>query len=61
MISKTIYARHTDKEGKVHVAEHRVWDEQTFMNARQEEAKKIGGKSSVEQITRYQYLSEKCS
>lgn len=59
MMSKTIYARHTDKEGKTHVAEHRVWDEETFMKARQEEAKKIGGKSSVEQITHFEYMAEK--
>ena len=43
-----IWVRYTDREGRVHTVQHRVWDVGLFMTKREEEAGKSGGK--VEQV-----------
>lgn len=54
-----IYVRHTSKDGSSYAQEHRVWDADRFMQARQAEVKKEAGKAAVQQLTQAQYLSEK--
>ena len=54
-----IYVRHTAKCGSSHVQSHRVWDAERFMQARMEEAKKVGGKAKAEQLTHEEFLSQK--
>ena len=56
MNTTTIYMRRTDKEGRLTVTEHRVWDADRFMATRHAEAVKEGGKSKAEQITRGDFL-----
>ena len=54
-----IYVRHTDKDGKSYVSEHRVWDADLFMATHQTEAQKEGGKASAVQITKEQFTKER--
>ena len=54
-----IYVRHTSKDGSSYTQEHRVWDADRFMQARQTEVKKEGGKAAVQQLTRDQFLADK--
>lgn len=54
-----IHVRHTSKDGSSYVQEHRVWDAERFMAARQAEAKQEGGKAAVQQLTCEQFLAEK--
>jgi hypothetical protein len=58
-VGKTIYLRHTDKEGHQHVMEHRVWDADLFVSTRSDEARKAGGEAKIETITSEQYKEEK--
>lgn len=58
---RDVYARHTGKDGKSYVAEHRVWNSDLFFAARTKEAAEInakdkGARAGIEQITRAQYL-----
>lgn len=57
-LARDVYARHTNKEGKSYVAQHRVWDAARFFAARADEAAKEGGKAKCEQITEEQYRKE---
>lgn len=50
MACRDIWVKYTDKHGKSHTAYHRVWDVGLFMEARQREAIKEGGKAAVEQV-----------
>lgn len=59
MIGRDIYMRHTDKDGKSYVQEHRVWNADRFVEAQLDEALKLGGKAMVQQITHEQYLRAK--
>lgn len=54
---RTIWMRYTDKAGKSHAVEHRVWDKDIFLSARASDAQREGGKA--EQITEAQYRSER--
>lgn len=54
-----IYVRHTSKDGSSYVQEHRVWDAERFMSARQDEAQKAGGKAAAQQLTREQFIEAK--
>lgn len=47
-VSRDVWLKHTDKKGHTHVTHHMVWDIGLFMEARQKEAAKEGGK--VEQV-----------
>jgi hypothetical protein len=57
MNSLEIYLRSTDKDGRLSITEHQVWDVNLFMEARQAEATKAGGKAAAERITREQYIA----
>jgi len=48
MLGRDIWVKYTDKDGKSHVMHHVAWDVGRFMEARQIEAAKLGGK--VEQV-----------
>lgn len=60
-----IWMRYTDNEGRIHVMEHIVWDEDTFLAAKQAEAaaertRAKPGKpalAAAERITRAEYQS----
>lgn len=54
-----IYVRHTSKDGSSYVQEHRVWDAERFMSARQDEAQQAGGKAAAQQLTREQFQAQK--
>ena len=54
-----IYVRHIDKDGRSCIQQHRVWDGERFMAARQAEARKEGGKAGAEQLSREQFLAQK--
>jgi len=54
-----LYARHTDKDGKTFVQEHRVWNRDRFVRMAHERAAEIGGKSKFEQISKHQYQQER--
>jgi|GEM_PF-3014313 len=54
-----IYVRHTGKDGKSYFSEHRGWDAERFITARQAEAAKEGGMASAVQITHQQFLKER--
>lgn len=56
---RDIFVRHTGKEGNSFVQQHRVWDADRFLNARQADAIKAGGKAKAEQITQEQFAKEK--
>lgn len=56
---RDIYLRHTDKNGKSYVQEHRVWDADRFVASQVGAAVKEGGKAFAQQITREQYLKER--
>lgn len=45
MMGKDIWVKYTTKDGKHHVAYHRVWDIGRFMIAKQAEMEKLGGKA----------------
>lgn len=45
MMGKDIWVKYTTKDGKSHVAYHRVWDIGRFMIAKQAEMEKLGGKA----------------
>jgi hypothetical protein len=55
--SRNLYMRYRSKEGAQHVMEHRVWDADIFVAARQAEAREKGG--VAEPISREQYLKER--
>lgn len=65
--ARDLYLRHTDTSGHSYVMEHRVWDVDTFLAARQAEAKKLNAevkgdgprKAGVQQITEDQYRKER--
>lgn len=59
MTPRDIYMRHTGKDGKSYVHEHRVWDAERFIASQQDAAAKEGGKAKAEQITHEQYLAER--
>ena len=48
MACRDIWVKYTDKDGKHFTQYHRVWDVGLFMEAKEREAKKQGGK--VEQV-----------
>lgn len=62
-----LYMRHTTVEGKTSVVQHRVWDKEAFVAARQSEAEKENAKqpsgaprkAAVQQITHEQYIKER--
>ncbi|MDR0215942.1 MAG: hypothetical protein LBJ15_18365 [Comamonas sp.] len=54
-----IYVRHTSKDGSSYVQEHRVWDAERFMRARQDEAQQAGGKAAAQQLTLEQFQAQK--
>lgn len=45
MMGKDIWVKYTTKDGKSHVAYHRVWDIGRFMIAKQAEMEKLSGKA----------------
>ena len=47
-VSRDVWIKNTDRDGKSHVSHHMVWDIGLFMAAREKEAVKVGGK--VEQV-----------
>lgn len=57
MICETIFLRHTDKEGKSYVHEHRVWDRDLFLKSTAAAALKAGGKA--EAITEQDFKAER--
>lgn len=59
MVCRDIYVRHTAKDGKSFVAQHRVWDAPRFLASRSAEAAKEGGLARCDQITPDQYLKER--
>lgn len=56
---RDVYARHTGKDGKSYVSQHRVWNAERFFTARANEAKQEGGKARCEQITEEQFNKER--
>jgi hypothetical protein len=56
-ITRDLFLRRHDKEGKSYVSEHRVWDPERFVASESAAAKKEGG--HVEQITKEQYRKER--
>ncbi|GAP37346.1 hypothetical protein ABXN37_19675 [Piscinibacter sakaiensis] len=57
-----IYMRTTDETGAVTFSQHRVWDVQRFVRARQDEAAKLNErkgstKAGAQQVTREQYVA----
>lgn len=58
-VGRDIYLRHTDKDGKSYVQQHRVWDADRFITSQMEAALKVGGKAMVQQLTREQYATER--
>lgn len=69
MVGYDLHLRHTDKEGRSHVQQHRVWDGARFMTAQQAAAANVNAdqpadaprKARVEQITEDQYRKEKAA
>ncbi|AVQ84261.1 hypothetical protein [Variovorax sp. PMC12] len=59
LITRDVFARHTDKDGNVHVSQHLVWDSDRFFTARRADAAKEGGKADIQQITAEQYRKER--
>jgi hypothetical protein len=58
-VGRDIYLRHTDKNGKSYVQQHRVWDAGRFVAAQLAAAVNEGGKAFVQQITEDQYRKER--
>lgn len=56
---ESVYVRHTDKDGRSFVEEHRVWNRAIFMQARARDAAKVGGEAKVELLTEEQYRKER--
>lgn len=48
MAGRDIWVKYTSKSGQSHVQHHRVWDAGIFLERREKEAAKEGGK--VEQV-----------
>lgn len=67
LVSRDIYLRHTDADGKSRVVEHRVWDADRFIASQEEAARKVNAeqkgdaprRAAVQQITHDQYLKER--
>ena len=57
--ARDVYLRHTDKDGRSYVREHRVWDADKFIASQLGHALKEGGKAFVQQLTREQYNKER--
>ncbi len=52
-----IYVRSADKDGRITLTAHRVWDVDRFMAAREADVAKVGGESSAKRITREEFLA----
>jgi hypothetical protein len=59
LITRDVFARHTDKDGNTYVEQHRVWDADLFFNAHRAHAAREGGKADIQQITEDQYRKER--
>lgn len=68
MTARDIFVRHTATDGTSTVQQHRVWDAERFMAARQADAVKLNAdvkgdeaprKAKAEQITADQYSAER--
>jgi hypothetical protein len=59
VVTRDVFARHTDKDGIAYVEQHRVWDADLFFAAHRAYAAKEGGKAGIEQITEDQYRKER--
>lgn len=57
--SRTLWVRHTDKDGKSYVQEHRAWDPVLFFACLGKGAREAGGQSQVAQISEAQYVAER--
>lgn len=55
--SYPVWLRHTNKDGKTWVSDHRVWHKERFIEGQQRIAKREGG--TVEQITRVEHDAER--
>jgi hypothetical protein len=56
LTARDIYMRHTDKDGRSYVQEHRVWAAARFVESQRVAAAKVNG--SAQQVTREIYLQE---
>lgn len=67
LVSRDVYLRHTDADGKSRVVEHRVWDADLFIASQQQAAAKVNADqkgdaprlAAVQQITQDQYRKER--
>lgn len=54
-----VFVRHTDKDGRTHVEEHRVWNRELFLKSLARGAVQAGGEAKAEAITREQFDQER--
>jgi hypothetical protein len=59
MVGLDVWLRHTDKDGRSHVMQHRCWDRERFVQSQRDAARKQGGLADVQQITPEQYKKER--
>lgn len=55
MEARDLYLKHTDKEGRSHVQQHRVWDASLFVQTQDRAARELGGKAAIELSTEEDY------